>query len=138
MDWQSAATKVWLPAWDKTVRRYAAGLKGVTAASLPRLLQSPGELGTQIDRSAGRLLPADEKTAGLVWIAGTALAVALARQGWTLDTSPGAPVSLERDGYRIEPFAAVAKLGSGEPVADAWPAVCQQAGIADLALDGEA
>ena len=65
---------------------------------------------------------------------GLALAVALAGQGWTCDTSPGAQVSLQKDENRIEPFVTVAKLASGELPADAWQALCDQVGIAGLPL----
>jgi len=134
VDWQSAATRVWLPFWDKTVRDYAPSLKGVTVASLPRFLQSPGELAAHIQRSAGRLLTADDKARAVTHITATALAVALARQGWALDTSPGAQASLQQGENRIEPFAAVSQLASGELPAGEWQALCEQAGIAGLAL----
>jgi heat shock protein HtpX len=135
VDWEATATQVWLPYWDKTVRPYEAGLRGVTAASLPTLLQSPGELGAQLERSAGRTLPPAEKTRGVTMLVARALVVELARQGWTLDTSPGAQALLQRGGHRIKPFLAVARLASGELTADAWQALCREAGIIDLALD---
>ena len=135
VEWQSAATKVWLPYWEKSVEHYAVGLKGVTAAALPDLLQSPGALGAMIQRSAGRLVPADEQRAGAMHIAATALVVALARQGWALNTSPGAPVSLQKGEIRIEPYAVVPQLATGELAADAWQAQCGQAGISSLRLD---
>jgi Zn-dependent protease with chaperone function len=137
MNWQSAATQVWLPMWDKVVHDYAAGLEGVTAASLPGLLQSPGKLGVQIDCSAGRFMRDSEKRDRAANITAAALVVALARGGWVLDTSPGAQVSLRQGENRIEPFVAVPKLASDELSAKAWQVYCQQIGIADLRLDGE-
>jgi len=137
VDWHSAATKVWLPFWEKTVRDYAASLTGVTAASLPQLLQSPGELAAQIQRSAGRPLAAGDKARAVTHITAMALTGALARQGWTVDASPGAQVSLQQGETRLEPFAVVAQLASGELPADAWQAFCEQAGIAGLPLVAE-
>jgi heat shock protein HtpX len=134
VDWQSAPVKVWLPLWEKAVGGYKAALKGVTAASLPDFLRSPGELAAQIQRSAGRPLAGDERAGAAARISAMALAVALARQGWTCETSPGAQVSLQKDENRIEPFGMVAKLASGELPAEAWQALCDQVGIADLPL----
>ena len=134
VDWQNAPAKVWLPFWGKTLRDYAAALKGVTAASLPDFLHSPGELTAQIQRSAGRLLTADSQAVAAAHITAMALAVALAGQGWSLDTSPGAQVSLQKDENRIEPFVTVARLASGELPANAWQALCDQLGIAGLPL----
>jgi hypothetical protein len=135
VEWQSAATKVWLPHWEKAVHHYAAGLQGATAAALPSLLQPPGKLGAMIQQSAGRPLPDDEQRSGAIHIAAAALAVALARQGWALDTLPGAPVSLQKGDMRIEPYDVVPLLATGELAADVWQSQCQQAGIADLRLD---
>jgi len=135
--WQNAATDVWLPFWDKAVSGYTAGLKGVTAASLPGFLQSPGELSARIQQSAGRLLAAEDKARAVTHITAMTLALALARQGWTLDTSPGAQVSLQQSDARIEPFVDVARLASGELPAAAWQALCDQAGIATLPLVAE-
>jgi heat shock protein HtpX len=135
VEWQSTATKIWLPYWERSVRDYAAGLKGITAADLPGVLQSPGELGAMIQRSAGRLLSVDEQRTGAMRVAATALAVVLARQGWALDTSPGAPVSLQKGEIRIEPYTTASLLETGELTADAWQAQCRQAGIAGLRLD---
>ncbi len=137
IDWQNAATDVWLPFWGKTVREYTSGLRGVTAASLPGFLQSPGELKTLVQQSAGRPLDKDDEGRTVAQITAMALAVALARQGWTVDTSPGAQVSFQREENQIEPFVAAAKLASGEMPASAWQAFCEQVGIADLLLVAE-
>jgi len=134
VDWQSAPVKVWLPLWEKAVGGYTAALKGVTAASLPDFLKSPGELAAQIQRSAGRPLAGDERAGAAARISAMALAVALARQGWTCDTSPGAQVSLHQNENRIEPFVTAVQLASGELPADAWQALCDQVGIAGVPL----
>ena len=110
---------------------------GVTAASLPGFLQSPGELKTLVQQSAGRPLDKDDEGRTVAQITAMALAIALARQGWTVDTSPGAQVSFQREENQIEPFVAAAKLASGEMPASAWQAFCEQVGIADLALVAE-
>lgn len=134
IEWRNVGSAVWVPFWEKTLGNYAASLKGVTAASLPEFIGSPGALARQLEQSAGRTLGSQEVVRAASGIAAMALTVALTRRGWMLDAMPGEAVSLRQGEHVVKPFIALAELASGTLSAEAWQQQCQHAGIVHLDL----
>ena len=132
--WDDIGATAYLPNWQKTVRTHADGLSGHTVATLPDLLRTPAALADDIKRLAGRTLLQQEVAGAILGIAGTALAVALARQGWTVDATPGIPITLRRGDDAVETFGVPRMLAEGKLTGDAWLQRCKELDIADLDL----
>jgi Zn-dependent protease with chaperone function len=129
--WSEVGRDVYLPAWRKSGGEVALNLAGMTPSTLPtdaaslaavgrRFVSAPGDLAAETDFGANAI--------------GIALAVLLARVGWTPRCELGEPVAFERGGDRIEPFDAPRRLAAGELTEDEWRALCRRAGIADVDL----
>ena len=67
-------------------------------------------------------------------VLGTALAVALIRQGWLLRAEPGERVTLEQGGVVVAPFSLFDELEQKKTTGDEWRRLCAGAGISDLNL----
>lgn len=135
--WDDLGQIVYLPRWQESVRTYAEGLAGVTPATLPGFLAAPAPLVEQIRRLSERTLLQQEVDGIARNITGTALAVALAGQGWMVDATPGIPITLRRGDDAVEAFEVVHMLAGGKLTGAAWVQRCQELGIADLDLAGE-
>ena len=126
--WAEVGTKVWLPDWEKAARKYSRHLEGLTPAALPRF---------DWER-LGRRLTAGEPDAQPVHAAdslvGVALAVALSRVGFTVDSTPGLNATLVGQADRIEPFGVRERLASDPEAVAAWQELCTRVGIAEVDL----
>jgi heat shock protein HtpX len=67
-------------------------------------------------------------------VTGSALAVALARAGYTVNCFPGAPVTFHKEGQSLDPFTILPRLITSELSADAWRQQCAELGIAGADL----
>lgn len=136
VSWDDIGQAVYLSGWQEDVRAHAAGLASVTPATLPAFLAAPGPLAELITRRSERTL-LQQQVAGIVRnLTGAALAVALARAGWTVDAAPGIPITLRRGEDAVEPFVVVHMLAEGKLSGEGWVQRCVQLGIADLSLAG--
>ena len=65
---------------------------------------------------------------------GVALAVALSRVGFTVDSTPGLNATLVGQSDRIEPFGVRERLASDPEAVAAWQELCTRVGIAEVDL----
>ena len=135
--WDDIGQTVYLPRWQESTRTYAEGLAGVTPATLPAFLRAPGPLVEQIRRLSQRTLLQQEIDGIVRNVTGAALAVALARQGWMVDATPGNQLAMHRGNDAVAAFEVTHMLADGKLSADEWIQRCHQLGIADLSLAGE-
>lgn len=131
--WEDVGTRVWLPDWDRSARKNRRLLAGVTPAGLPGLDWE--KLGRRVVASD----PEDEPLHAADAVVGIALAVVLARAGFTVESVLGVGPALIRPGERVEPFAVRERLAGGPDAVAAWVSFCERAGIAqaDLGAIGE-
>jgi Zn-dependent protease with chaperone function len=126
--WDEVGTKVWLPDWEKAADKHRRHLEGLTPATLP---------GFDWER-LGRRLTAGQSDAQPLHAAdslvGVALAVALSRAGFTVDSTPGLNATLVGPADRIEPFGVRERLASGPEAVAAWQELCLRVGIAEVDL----
>lgn len=134
LKWQEIGTSVYVPLWEQTHQRYAEALRGTTFASLPDLIDAPDSLVTAIQDFADRPLSKEDILGKAASVLGVALALALLRQGWTLEMGPGAKTILSKDNSNICPFEVPWQLMTRELTAAAWQQECHEAGIAELSL----
>ncbi len=132
VEWQAVGREVYLPHWRKTAQEYADVLRDVSVDRLPALAKSPDALIRVILAKAEKPLPREEQLAGVAGILGSALAQALATQGWEINAPPGADVELARNGLSVAPFREVAQWGKDENAAEAWSSRCRELGLAGI------
>jgi Zn-dependent protease with chaperone function len=128
--WAELGSRFHLPRWETTVRENAAVLAGLTPLSF--IGADLEELGKRFGKGGAKIVDPKAARRAVLPVAGAALAVALAKQGFEVQVSPGEPLTLVRGDRRIDPFALVREWERG-PAADG-KALCEAAGIAALDL----
>lgn len=137
VEWQDVGRDVYVPSWEASLSDYVDALAGVTLSSLPEFLQSPDTVVSRIREVADAPLSNEEIGRGILTITGRALAVSLVKYGWEVDASPGMPISVWRNDFKVQPFAVLRELASSPLAAEKWREQCEAAGIAEIDL-GEA
>jgi heat shock protein HtpX len=134
--WEEVGWKIWAPAWEAYIGKYAKVLAGSTPFTLPELSQNLDAFSHRLRESDGEDLTPEERRQQAPATLGIALAVALGRNGWNLQVLPGNDAVCERKEAIIKPFDIVPMLASGELTPEAWQELSIGYGIADLDLGG--
>ena len=122
--WDDVGAKVYAQIWEAQTKHHAKWLGALTADQIPSdkkwFLTKGNELAKDVPDA-----PADYKIGFAIHVLTCALGAALVRQGWTIETAPGKPIVVVKDGTRFNPRESIAKLADGSLAADAWKATCQ-------------
>jgi hypothetical protein len=121
---------VWLAIWQKHCQEERKALAEITPEMLPLVCQDPAAY----ERRIRPPKPGARGFGVLSSVIGAALAVVLARRGWTLDARPGELVVLSRDGLVIRPFDVMPGLLDGRLMGEEWRRTCDEAGIIGIDL----
>jgi heat shock protein HtpX len=132
--WDDVGRKIWVPAWEAYVEKYAEVLAGTTPRALPTLSQNLDALSHRLRECDGEDLGPEQRHQQAMATLGVALAVTLSRNGWDPHVLPGDDVVCERNGTLIRPLDIVPKLAAGELTPTAWHELCVGSGIAELEL----
>ena len=127
LSWDEVGSKVWLPMWRGYARRFDRLLSGVTPSSLPQTNWDG------IGRSFLRDSKGDPRQAA-DFVVGSALAVVLARAGFSVECQPGLHHALVGLGERIEVFTLREWFAKDPESAVSWRRLCDKAGITDIDL----
>jgi hypothetical protein len=109
-------------------------VRGFTIGWLSELVKYADRLGSSEAMAAGRSVTPDRARSLGIGLAGAALAVALAQNGWSAESLPGRPVVMRRGEATLEPFAEVNRLAAGEVDVETWQRRCADLGIRDVSL----
>ncbi len=129
--WEEVHSRVLVPRWQSFHSEQVKDFPACTARDLPSLARDLVALGRRL---TGRPLFASAASASAVYALGSALALALARQGWVPEGEPGSPTKLRLESEAIEPFQTVGWLADGRLAPEAWLQRCETLGILDLPL----
>jgi heat shock protein HtpX len=130
LSWDEVGTRIALPAWKTFAKPFSSRLAGVTPAALPTLdwaalggKLNPGGTGAEALQAANTVV-------------GVAVGLALVRQGYALDSRPGAGPALVHGDERVQVFGLRERLGRAAKEVDEWRAFCERTGIGgdDLGL----
>jgi heat shock protein HtpX len=131
--WDEIGRAVTIPAWKAEVGEYAAMMNGITAGGLPEVVKKLPQLGSKIRDPRGMLLTPQQRTQRAGQLLGMALGLALLENGWQLEAQPGS-LFLGKGADRINTSALVDELVEGKVSPEEWRRMCDEWGIADLAL----
>jgi heat shock protein HtpX len=131
LDWRAVATQVYVPMWQDHLKAHGGGLKGVRPPDLPALVTNATAFANRFTTTQGT---PEERTRIAFGIAGAALALALHRQGWTLEADPGAEVALRKGDAVINAFEVIPRMADGTIKAVAWRQTCDEVGLSQVDL----
>jgi heat shock protein HtpX len=132
--WADAGEKIHLPGWIDAMREHGEVLSGIRPVDLPDIVGDPEPILARLEKKVGRELSRENAVGILNGFIGTALAVALQRQGGRMSCEVGEPVAFQFGETVIQPFSVVQELAEGELTADAWLEQCAQAGVTETDL----
>ena len=133
VSWEDLAAKVAVPSWQQAVQEHVSLLKGMTIERLPETLGRIPQIASMVNIPEGTSLTPEQRVQRARLLVGSALGLALIRQGWTMHLRPGEHF-LRYGNEQLEPFKTVLELSEGTTSADAWRAKCERLGIADVPL----
>ena len=133
MDWNTAGSEVYVPAWRQQTAPYQSRLSQVPVKSLASLLRGRDALSNHILNPRGLLLSQAQREGPAREIVAIALALTLMDQGWSLVIEPGS-FRTQRAELTIDPSQIVARMHAGQLPEPEWQTLCAQAGIGDYRL----
>jgi len=131
VEWQDAATAVYLPAWRTKVEQHVEFLGGVRMQQLASIARTMPFVSKQMKLDD---VLAEERTEAAKIIISCALAVRLCDDGWVCNAEPGRAITMTKDGRTIAPFTLLTRLGNGELPETEWASECAAAGMAEQTL----
>ncbi len=140
--WEEMTERVYLPQWEQTVSTFSTALASLKSADLPQIAAQNADFFYKLCATENILPPnvsvsqvsAEDRHRIVGSILGRALAVALHRAGWAIQTGPGEGVFLVNGDKKLEPFPVYENLANRDLSADAWRKTCADLGISDLKL----
>jgi heat shock protein HtpX len=121
--WEEVGQRIHLRRWETALRAWTPSNPELTFAQLPQLFDSAHTDGEPRDD-----LPR------LVSMAACALALELARQGWSVIAVPGVPPILRKGSRSADPLNELWAAALSTHLRAQWPARCQDLGIAEAAI----
>jgi hypothetical protein len=137
--WEEVGVKVYAAMWIDMVKEHTKWLGALTADQIPAdrkwFIKKGYELAVQHHRQE---VGADEQIGYTCHMLLCAVGAALVRQGWSIETAPGRPLNVVKDGQHFEPHVAINKLADGTMNVDEWKAQCASLGLTGVALTAAA
>jgi heat shock protein HtpX len=131
--WEDVGERVLRPWYRSRAEAGSLALAGFVAERLPEVAGRIVELDKALDTSGEVVAEGTRRQRG-AWFLGVALADALARAGWVIDSSPGRSVRLTHGQWCIEPFMEAQALVRGRTSPDEWRGRCEMWEIKGLVL----
>jgi hypothetical protein len=131
--WDEIGQTVTIPSWRAAVGEYAPMMVGITAGTLPEVVQKLPQMGSKIRDPRGMLLTPQQRAQRAGQLVGMALGLALLEKGWELEAQPGS-FFLHKGAKRINTSALMEELVEGKVAPENWVKMCDELGITDLAL----
>lgn len=132
--WSEVTRQVFVPRWRAQAEELAAVVGDATLGKLPELLSSGSRELVRASLGHDEEIPEEYVGQVLAGPLGSCIAVALIDAGWSASAEVGEPVTVERSGTVIEPFAAVPRLWDPGEDPRWWSELLEQHAIAGLPL----
>jgi len=132
--WSDVPKVVIVARWERMVGEYAEALRNRTASEVPVLLSTFESLRELIRRRAKVPLTAEAIRKAVQVLLSSALALALVRNDWLVQTAPGERIVLRRGEQSLDIGELFSKLAAGSVSAEEWREWCVNAGIGGTAL----
>jgi Zn-dependent protease with chaperone function len=131
--WSEVGVRVYAQLWEAQAKDHAKWLASLTADQLPSDRQWFEKQGNQLTKQVEEA-SAQYRINYAVHILSCAIGVLLLRHHWTIETAPGRPLVLVKDGVRLNVSELLGKLAAGSMPVDDWKALCRLMAIEGVAL----
>jgi heat shock protein HtpX len=132
--WDDVGPTVYAQIWEAQTVQHTKWLGALTADQIPSdkkwFLKKANELAAKTAPEA----PAEYKMAFAIHVLTCAVGAALVRQGWTIETAPGKPIFVVKDGTRFNPRESITQLADNSMTSDAWKATCASMTLTGITL----
>ena len=126
--WQDVGAKVYARIWEQTTAKHANWLGALTADQIPSDKKWFEKKGNELTRDIPDA-PVEYRVGFATHVLTCAVGHALVQQGWTIETAPGKPIVVVKNGERFNPRESITKLADGAMTADEWKVLCQARGL---------
>lgn len=129
VDWEAVPAAVLIPAWENEIAKSGFVLGDATLADLTSVIAESQVRAARLPQFGNSDEELEKRVHFLHWLAGVALALALHREGWEIESAPGSPVRVRRGGVAWNPLEMVKKIADGSLSAEEWRAMVEQQGL---------
>lgn len=136
--WTDLGTVVVLPGWRQTLAQFEGWFATTTVEAVPCGRDGLRSLATAQAREALAEAADETRRSFLTGYLTAALGVCLADQGWQIQSDPGHPSVLHRDGRSAVPEQLAADLTSDACTGEQWRATCDALGLTGVTLRRDA
>jgi Zn-dependent protease with chaperone function len=133
LNWETAGTEIYIPAWHKQVQNFLPFLSTKKMVDLPLLVLDPRPVAELVPNPSTGRLNQTQRVACAIDVLFSAFALCLLRNGWKLTTLPG-PIILENGKSAIDPGAVIGAIRAGTLSVVAWKSFRAERGILDWPL----
>jgi hypothetical protein len=137
IDWPRVADEVYARRWHRLANEHASWLGSRTIDDLPSGRAAFAQAGASLVGEERESLTAEQWVLRAVHVFTAGVGSALLRDGWTIETAPGRPLVLVKDGHRLDPGLEISRLASGTLPEAEWRGSCTWMGIAGMPLSSE-
>jgi len=133
VNWELAATEIYLPLWRKHVESFLPLLADTTIFALPAIAKNIAPLADKVLHPPGRILSRSQREEQALSVLGCAFGLSLVDHGWKFIAMPGS-VAIQQGNTLVKPTVLMGALRSGAMSADQWQEFCAEKGIGDYPL----
>ena len=132
--WNEVGPMVYVRSWDQMISHFAKWFGAMTPEQMPIGKPAFIRKGSDLVGPHEINVNSDERIRRAIHVLTAGLGSLLARNGWSIETLPGRPRQLLRDGQRFDPRAVIVQLSDGSLTAETWQRDCHALGISGLPL----
>lgn len=129
VEWNEVTTTVLLPLWRNEVMRNASVLGDATVADLPAIVAESAALEVNLPQFGNVGEELEKRVRFVRWVAGIGLLLALQRDGWLLESVPGAPACARKGEITWVPSEIVQRLADGSINVADWHTMLHRHGV---------
>ena len=106
----------------------------MTLGTLPAGKKPYSELGASLKNPDEELVDSQDRLSRAAFVMIAGVGAALVRSGWTVETGPGRPLNLTKDGAAIVPGEVISRLINEPNSQTEWQAKCDALGLSGVPL----
>ena len=133
LNWETAGTEIYIPAWRKRVASFLSFLSAKKMGDLPLLVLDPRPVAELVPNPSTGRLNQSQRIESAYGILFSAFALCLLENGWALIIKPGS-ITLKNGESTVDPGAVIAALRCGTLSVVAWRAFRAERRIGDWPL----
>ena len=132
--WEDVGKSVYARDWQRIADAHAQWFGALTLGTLPAGKKPYSELGASLKNPDEELVDSQDRLSRAAFVMIAGVGAALVRSGWTVETGPGRPLNLTKDGAAIVPGEVISRLINEANSQKEWQAKCDALGLSGVPL----